>query len=163
MKLDKIFNYTNINNKKLKSIMHGNSMAMRVVLTLVFALFALGISAQTVTGTVKDSTGEPVMQATVLEKGTSNGTVTDFDGNFTLKTQTKSPQLVISFIGMKTQTINVAGKSKISVVLEDEAHSLNDVVVIGYGTVRKKDLTGSVATVTGQDIVKVPVPQTQKC
>ena len=158
MKLDKIFNYTNINNKKLKSIMHGNSMAMRVVLTLVFALFALGISAQTVTGTVKDSTGEPVMQATVLEKGTSNGTVTDFDGNFTLKTQTKSPQLVISFIGMKTQTINVAGKSKISVVLEDEAHSLNDVVVIGYGTVRKKDLTGSVATVTGQDIVKVPVP-----
>ena len=82
--------------------MHGNSKAMRVVLTLVFALFALGISAQTVTGTVKDSTGEPVMQATVLEKGTSNGTVTDFDGNFTLKTQTKSPQLVISFIGMKT-------------------------------------------------------------
>ena len=106
MKLDKIFNYTNINNKKLKSIMHGNSMAMRVVLTLVFALFALGISAQTVTGTVKDSTGEPVMQATVLEKGTSNGTVTDFDGNFTLKTQTKT---VGDFVHRNEDTDNQCG------------------------------------------------------
>ena len=126
------------------------------MLLVLFAMIAGAIQAQTIKGTVKDSSGEAVIGATVKEEGTQAGAVTDFDGNFTIKTTGKQV-LVISYIGMKTKTVNAAGKSTIDVVLEDEATALNDVVVIGYGTARKKDLTGSVATVKGQDLVKVPV------
>ena len=134
---------------KMKSI-------SRMVLTVTLLLMACGLQAQTITGTVKDSQGEAVIGASVLEKGTKNGVVTDFDGNFTLKATGKNP-LVISYIGMKPKTVDAKGKSHIDVVLEDDNTTLNDVVVIGYGAVRKKDLTGSVATVAGQDLVKVPV------
>lgn len=109
-------------------------------------------------GNVTDNTGEPVIGASVLEEGTgSNGGVTDIDGNFTITLKGNSKKLKISYIGMKAKEINVAGKTTITVKLEDEANSLNDVVVIGYGTVRKKDLTGAVATVKGEDLTKVPV------
>ncbi len=128
----------------------------KFMLLVLFAMIAGAIQAQTIKGTVKDSSGEAVIGATVKEEGTQAGAVTDFDGNFTIKTTGKQV-LVISYIGMKTKTVNAAGKSTIDVVLEDEATALNDVVVIGYGTARKKDLTGSVATVKGQDLVKVPV------
>ena len=126
--------------------------------TLVAMLLLLGgvvAQAQTVKVNVKDSSGEAVIGASVIEQGTRNGGITDFDGNFTLKSTGKP--VVISYIGMKSKTVDVKGKSSINVVLEDDNTTLNDVVVIGYGSVRKKDLTGSVATVTGQDLVKVPV------
>ena len=113
------------------------------------------MSAQTKV-TVVDATGEAVIGASVIEKGTRNGGVTDLDGNYTIKVQGKNP-IVVSYIGMKSQTINIAGKSSVKVTLEDDNTTLNELVVIGYGAVRKKDLTGSVATVTGQDLVKVPV------
>ena len=116
---------------------------------------ALLANAQTKV-TVVDATGEAVIGASVLEKGTRNGGVTDLDGNITIKVQGDNP-IVVSYLGMKPQTVSVKGKSTLKVVLEDDNTTLNDVVVIGYGTVRKKDLTGSVATVTGQDLVKVPV------
>ena len=94
--------------------------------------------------------------ATVAEQGnTKNATVTDLDGNFTLKVN--GNHIVVSYIGMKNKTVNIAGKKTVNIVLEDDNTTLNDVVVIGYGSVRKKDLTGSVATVKGQDLVKVPV------
>ena len=134
---------------KMKSI-------SRMVLTMALLLIACGLQAQTITGTVKDSQGEAVIGASVLEKGTKNGVVTDFDGNFKLNVSGKNP-IVVSYIGMKSKTIDVKGKSHVEVTLEDDATTLNDVVVIGYGSVRKKDLTGSVATVSGQDLVKVPV------
>ena len=129
--------------------------SMRSVLLLAVCLVAGVLQAQNVKINVKDAMGEAVIGASVIEQGTRNGGVTDFDGNFTLKSTGKP--VVISYIGMKTQTINVKGKSSVNVVLEDDNTTLNDVVVIGYGAVRKKDLTGSVATVTGQDLVKVPV------
>ena len=113
-------------------------------------------SAQTVKGTVKDATGEAIIGATVQEKGGKGGAVTDLDGNFSINL-TGDGQLTISYVGMKTQTVNAKGKSEINVVLEDEAASLNEVVVIGYGTARKKDLTGAVTTVKGSDLAKVPV------
>lgn len=127
-----------------------------MVLTMAFMLIAYGLQAQSISGTVKDSQGEAVIGASVLEKGTKNGVVTDFDGNFTLKVSGKNP-IVVSYIGMKSKTVDVKGKTHVDIVLEDDATTLNDVVVIGYGAVRKKDLTGSVATVSGQDLVKVPV------
>ena len=132
---------------------------LRMVL-LSTLLFVVGtISAQTINGNVKDNTGEPIIGATVMEQGTSNnGAVTDIDGNFTLTLKGNSKKVTISYVGMKTQTISVAGKNAINVSLQDEATSLNDVVVIGYGSVKRKDLTGSVATVNSETLQAVPVP-----
>ena len=130
--------------------------SMRIAFMLFFLFIVGEISAQTVKGTVKDNTGEPITGATVMEKGTGNGVVTDIDGNFTLKASGSKP-IVISYIGMKTQTIDIKGKSVINVTLQDDATSLNDVVVIGYGSVKKKDLTGSVATVNSEALQAVPV------
>lgn len=130
---------------------------IRVTLIMAFLLIGGGMSAQTVKVTVKDSSGEAVIGASVVEKGTRNGGVTDFDGVYNIKVSGNNP-IVISYIGMKTKTVDVKGKSSVNVTLEDDAATLNDVVVIGYGSVKKKDLTGSVATVKGADLVKVPVP-----
>ncbi|MDO4309887.1 MAG: TonB-dependent receptor [Prevotella sp.] len=129
---------------------------IRMTLLLALLLIAGGVSAQTVKVTVKDSNGEPVIGASVIEKGTRNGGVTDFDGNISVKMQGKHP-LVISYIGMKTKTVDPKGKTTLTVTLDDDAATLNDLVVIGYGTVRKKDLTGAVNTVKGADLAKIPV------
>ena len=130
---------------------------IRLMLVSLFAIFAMAVQAQTtISGNVKDGTGEGVIGATVAEQGnTKNATVTDLDGNFTLKV--KGNHIVVSYIGMKSKTVNVAGKKNVSVVLEDDNTTLNDVVVIGYGSVRKKDLTGAVNTVKGSDLAKIPV------
>jgi TonB-linked SusC/RagA family outer membrane protein len=138
--------------------MSGNLKKIRMALMILCLFLAGTISAQTIKGNVADNIGEPIIGATVQEQGAAgNGTVTDIDGNFSLSLKGKNKKIVVSYVGMKTQTIDVAGKTSVNVVLEDEATSLNDVVVIGYGSVRKKDLTGSVATVQGQDLAKVPV------
>lgn len=110
---------------------------IRITLILFLLIFVGGISAQTVKVTVKDSHGEAVIGASVLEKGTRNGGITDFDGICNVKASGSNP-LVISYIGMKTQTVNISGKTELDVTLEDESNSLNDLVVIGYGSVRKK-------------------------
>ena len=138
--------------------MSGNLNKIRMALMTLCLFFAGTLSAQTIKGNVADNIGEPIIGATVLEQGASgNGTVTDIDGNFSLSLKGNSKKIVISYVGMKTQTVDVAGKSSVNVVLEDEATSLNDVVVIGYGTVKKKDLTGSVATVNSEVLQAVPV------
>ena len=136
--------------------MSGKLKFFRLALLLALTMLVSNISAQTIKGTVTDSSGEPVIGATVLETGTQNGVITDIDGNYTLQ-NVKGKTITVSYIGMKTQTITIAGKSVIDVKLEDEAQSLNDVVVIGYGTVKKKDITGAVATVNADAIVAVPV------
>ena len=136
--------------------MSKNFKKLRFVLTLAFALFAMGISAQTKV-TVVDATGEPLIGASVIEKGTQNGGVTDFDGNFTINLKGSGHVIVVSYIGMKTKEVNISGKSQVNVTLEDDATTLNDVVVIGYGSVRKKDLTGSVSTVNSETLQAVPV------
>ncbi len=130
--------------------------SMRSALLLAFLLFVGSICAQNVTGTVKDATGEAVIGATVQEQGTQNATVTDFDGNFTLKVSGKNP-LVISYIGMKTKTVDVKGKSHVDIKMEDDNTQLDELVVIGYGAVKKKDLTGSVSTVNSDALQAIPV------
>lgn len=136
-----------------------SSFFKNVHISLVAFLLCIagGVSAQTIKGNVKDNTGEPIIGATVLEQGTSNGVVTDIDGNFTLNLNGNSKKVKISYVGMKSKTVDFAGKSSAEVTLDDEATSLNDVVVIGYGTVRKKDLTGSVSSISASDIADVPV------
>ena len=131
--------------------MQGNLKTFRLALTLVLSLIVGTVSAQTVNGNVVDETGEAVIGATVMEKGTKNATVTDFDGNFTIN-MGDSKVLVISYIGMQTQEINVAGKSSVNVVLKEDATTLQDVVVVGYGTMKKTDLTGSVSSVNTEQL-----------
>lgn len=106
---------------------------------------------------MKDTAGEPIIGASIVEKGnTTNGTITNFDGNFSLKVPANAT-VVISYIGMKTQEIVIKGKSKIDVTLSDDAKALDEVVVIGYGTAKRKDITGSVATVNAEALTVVPV------
>ena len=131
--------------------MQGNFKAFRIALMLVLSLFIGTVSAQTVTGNVVDETGEAVIGATVMEKGTKNATVTDFDGNFTIKMEGGNV-LTISYIGMQSQDVNVAGKTNVNVVLKEDATTLQDVVVVGYGTMKKQDLTGSVSSVNTEQL-----------
>ena len=126
--------------------MQSKLKAFRMALTLMFCFIVGTISAQTVNGNVVDETGEPVIGATVLEKGTKNAVITDFDGNFTIKTQ-GGKVLTISYIGMVSQDVNIAGKTNVNVVLKEDANTLQDVVVVGYGTMKKQDLTGSVSSI----------------
>ena len=112
-----------------------------------------------ITGTVVDSKGEPVIGANVLEKGTTNGTITDLDGNFTL-TVAPNAVLQVSYIGYKSQEIPVAGKKSFKISLKEESETLQEVVVVGYGVQKKVNLTGSVSSVSAKDIQDVPVANT---
>lgn len=124
-----------------------------LLLTLLsFSLTAL--AQQKVTGKVKDSSGEPVIGASVVVKGKNTmGTITDFDGNFMLDVPAKSV-LVISYIGYVTQEVPTAGKNSLEIVLKEDTKTLDEVVVIGYGTQRKGDVTSSVASVKADNFVK---------
>ncbi|MFS2996279.1 TonB-dependent receptor [Phocaeicola dorei] len=124
-----------------------------LLLTLLsFSLTAL--AQQKVTGKVKDSSSEPVIGASVVVKGNNTmGTITDFDGNFMLDVPTKSV-LVISYIGYVTQEVPTAGKKSLEIILKEDTKTLDEVVVIGYGTQRKGDVTSSVASVKADNFVK---------
>ena len=113
---------------------------------------------QQITGRVLDSAGEPLIGVSIVDKGNkTNGTVTDFDGKFTLRVS--SNQIVVSYVGYKTQEISVAGKTNVEVVLQEDAKMLSDVVVIGYGTVKKADLSGSVAVMDNKAFKDQPITQ----
>ena len=108
-----------------------------------------------ISGTVRNSEGSPLPGVTVVVKGTTQGTVTGSNGEYTISNVPVDATLVYSFVGMRTQEVLVGEKSEINVVLEEETIGIEEVVAIGYGTQRKIDLTGSVATVTSDDIVKI--------
>ena len=112
---------------------------------------------QRVTGKITDTKGEVVPGATIVEKGTTNGTVSDVDGNYTITTQGESPVLVFSFVGMVTQEIPVNGQSQINVTMAADYIGIEEVVAVGYGTMKKSDLTGSVSSVTPEKLVDRPV------
>ena len=113
----------------------------------LFLLLTLLSFSLTALGKVKDSSGEPVIGASVVVKGNNTmGTITDFDGNFMLDVPTKSV-LVISYIGYVTQEVPTAGKKSLEIILKEDTKTLDEVVVIGYGTQRKGDVTSSVASV----------------
>ncbi|CAM3706160.1 SusC/RagA family TonB-linked outer membrane protein [Flavobacterium chungbukense] len=111
----------------------------------------------TVEGTVTDAAGLSLPGVNVLEKGTKNGTSTDFDGHYKLKLTNPKAVLSFSFIGFKTIDVSAAGKTKVNATLTEDSNNLNEVVVIGYGTSKKSDLTGAVSTISGNDLKKVPV------
>ena len=130
---------------------------VRYALVAMLLLFCAVVQAQTVKGVVKDATGETVIGATVQEQGVQNGVVTDIDGNFSITLKGKSHKLVVSYVGMKTKTVDVKDQSKVTITLDDDNNTLEDLVVVGYGTMKKKDLTGSVATVGSKALEAVPV------
>lgn len=130
---------------------------VRYALVAILLFVCAAVQAQTVKGVVKDATGETVIGATVQEQGVQNGVVTDIDGNFTITLKGKSHKLIVSFVGMETQTVDVNGQSSVTVVLMDDNNTLDDLVVVGYGTMKKKDLTGSIATVGSKTLEAVPV------
>lgn len=109
--------------------------------------------AVTIKGIVKDKTGEPIIGANVLEKGTTNGVITGIDGDFTLNVKNSQSVLVISFIGYKTQEITVGNNRNLNVTLADDTELLDEVVVIGYGTQKKGDVTSAVSSVKSEDFL----------
>lgn len=110
-----------------------------------------------ITGTVFDGFGEPIIGATILEKGTANGVTSDIDGNFSLKMLDTNHMLVVSFVGMGTKEIKPTPGQNLSITLEDDNQMLDDVVVVGYTSKARKDLTGSVGSVSGAKLEAVPV------
>ena len=128
------------------------SLQKPLVFLFLLCLFPLGALAQgTVTGTVNDEAGEPIIGASVQVQGTKTGAITDFNGNFSVQAGSNAT-LVISYIGYTSATVKVNGRNNITVVLKEDAQTLNDVVVIGYGVQKKSDLTGAVASVKGDEI-----------
>lgn len=131
---------------------------LRMMVCLIGMLLPMCMFAQqiTVQGVVKDQTGETVIGASVMEKGTTNGTITGIDGDFSLN-MSSNGTLVVSFVGYKTQEVQVKGQKQLLVVLSEDAEMLDEVVVIGYGTMKKSDLTGAVSSIGNKDIKDSPV------
>lgn len=130
-----------------------HTLSKRGYITLLALLVSIITFAQgvTVKGTVLDENKEPLIGATIQVKGENNGVAADLDGNFTLKVK-KNATLVVSYIGYLTQEVRLQGKTQITVQLTPDSKTLDEVIVVGYGTMKKSDLTGSVASVASKDI-----------
>ena len=122
---------------------------------VVQLLLSAAAFAQTqVTGHVADVRGEDIIGANVTVKGTSNGTITDIDGNFTINVDDKNATLAISFIGYKTKEMKIGEKAHLQIVLEEDMETLDEVVVVGYGTQTKKSLTGAISDVKSDALTR---------
>ena len=161
MKTSVLYNKEPINLVKFK-IMNGQKRNfLRMFLAGVLMLLSLTAYAQerTVTGKVYDAAGEPIIGASVVIQGTTQGTITDIDGAFQLKVQ-PSQTLVVSFLGYKDVILPVGNKNDFKITLEEDSKKLDEVVVVGYATQKKVNLTGSVASVSAKDIQDIPVANT---
>ena len=134
------------------------SLQKPLVTLFLLCLFPMGALAQNVVkGTVNDEAGEPIIGATVKVQGSQQGSITDFDGKFSIQAASNAT-LEISYVGYVPQKVKVAGQSNLNVVMKEDAQMLNDVVVVGYGTMKKSDISGSVATINKEQMErKVPV------
>jgi len=131
-----------------------NSIQKPLVLLFLLCLFPMGALAQSIVkGTVTDESGEPIIGATVKVEGSNEGAITDFDGNYSVQA-TSNATLSFSYVGYVPQKVKVGGKNAINVTLKEDSQMLNDVVVVGYGTMKKSDISGSVATVDQEAVMK---------
>ena len=131
------------------------SRLLVILFMMCIPLIGVAQNAFSVEGVVKDANGEPIIGASVVENGTQNGTVTDIEGAYKLKVKNGNAALKISYLGYKTQTIALNGRGKLDVKLVDDAANLGEVVVIGYGTMDKKELTSAVSHVSSKDFTRV--------
>ena len=129
-------------------------MGKRLITTLLVLLTitAQAFAQSSVSGKVTDKAGEPLVGAGILIKGTTSGTTTDLDGKFSLQGLKSNSVLVFSSIGYETQEVTVGNQTVINITLADEAEFLDDVVVVAYGTAKKRDLTGSMSAIKGDNI-----------
>ncbi|HEX2682791.1 MAG TPA: SusC/RagA family TonB-linked outer membrane protein, partial [Ferruginibacter sp.] len=128
-----------------------------LLIVLLLAPFALWAQNKTITGKVVDETGAAVAGATVLQSGSKKGTQTDKDGNFSLSIPASKGTLLISYVGFKAEVVDATGKENITVTLQRNVTTSEEVVVVGYQTVKRKDLTGSVSSVNSKQIRDIPV------
>lgn len=132
----------------------------KIVTTLLMSLFCVAAFAQkTVTGTVVDATGEPVIGASVMVGG-GKGTVTDYTGGFTLADVSDQTELTVSYVGYLTQTVRVGSQSRLHVVMQEDTKVLDELVVVGYGTQKKVNLTGAVSSISADELAGKPVMST---
>ena len=130
------------------------SLQKPLVFLFLLCLFPVGAMAQSlVKGTVNDEAGEPIIGATVKVQGANVGAITDFNGNFQIQAASNAV-LNVSYVGYVSQKVNVAGKNNLTIVLKEDAQMLDNVVVVGYGTMKKSDITGSVVSVNTEDMMK---------
>jgi hypothetical protein len=134
---------------KKSSIFYSSFLGRSALLIMLMILSTFAFAQKTaITGTVTDPSNEPIIGATVLIKGTSTGTRTDINGNFTLHVAQGTP-IVVSYIGYKTETVNVAGNN-LKIVLREDAKTVDEVVVVGYGVQKKSVVTASIAKVSAE-------------
>ena len=124
-----------------------------VALVTVSTLFAQNLSVKGII--VDKKTGETLIGATILQKGTSNGTITDFNGNFSISVP-KESTLTVSYLGYTTQEVLVTSASQLKIEMASNVEALDEVVVVGYGTARKRDLTGSIVSISGESLKSSP-------
>mgnify|MGYP000112865028 CR=1 FL=1 len=146
-------------DRKNSSLLGRLDKFQRLFFVALLSVLAVGAFAQskTVSGTVLDKTGESVIGASVVVKGTTNGTITDFDGKFTLQNVPDNGTIQVSFVGYKTVDIQVKEQSTVKVILEEDTETLDEVVVVGYGVQKKSDVTGAMARVGSEELNTRPV------
>ena len=146
-------------DRKNSSLLRRLEKFQRLFFVALLSVLAVGAFAQskTVSGTVLDKTGESVIGASVVVKGTTNGTITDFDGKFTLQNVPDNGTIQVSFVGYKTVDIQVKGQSTVKIILEEDTETLDEVVVVGYGVQKKSDVTGAMARVGEKEPKSMPV------
>ena len=134
-----------------------SNLSLSLFFVALFAVLAQGYSQVTITGSISDVSGTPLIGTSVVEKGTSNGTQSDFDGNFLIENVKNDGTLIFSYLGFKSIEVSVAGKSTINVILQEDLNNLDEVVIIGYGSQKKSDLTGAVGRVKESQMRERPV------
>ena len=146
-------------DRKNSSLLRRLEKFQRLFFVALLSVLAVGAFAQskTVSGTVLDKTGESVIGASVVVKGTTNGTITDFDGKFTLQNVPDNGTIQVSFVGYKTVDIQVKGQSTVKIILEEDTETLDEVVVVGYGVQKKSDVTGAMARVGEKELKSMHV------
>lgn len=130
--------------------------------SMVTAPSVIDLAPKQIKGVVTDSNGQPLPSANVVEKGTKNGVTTDFDGKFALTISDENATLVVSYIGFDTQEFQVKGQASLKIVLKESAAGLNEVVVVGYGTQKKHDITGSIASISKNSIKDLVLTSTEQ-
>ena len=138
----------------------GQAFRSFAALVCLLLLGVSGVRAQSryeVSGAITDRNAQPVAGASVVEKGTNRGTVTSADGSYTIRVSSDKAVLVYSFFGCKTQEIAVAGRTRIDVTLQEDAIALEEVVAIGYGSMKKSDLTGAVSSIKSELLENKPI------
>lgn len=134
-----------------------NVLRQLMFLFMVVLCTSSAMAQKKVTGTIVDAAGEPIIGASVMVKGTSNGAVTDLDGNFTINNVPEDATLVFSYVGYRTQNLSARGKSNFQISLEEDKQLLDEVVVVGYGVQRKSDVTGALTRVNEEQLNNRPV------